>query len=176
VGGGVSVLVGVAVEVSTGSGAGVFVRGRRGVFVGRAVTVGGASNAVLVGNGVGVAKGVNVRVGVFVGIGVPTVGVLVDVRVDVGVRVLAGVRVGRATLVCPPVWFPSGSSPRLTMGPSVDNGVGVGSLTLPPESVGFRSHPANNQNATIVTALNSAKAIRRGNERARTDDLSAGIC
>jgi len=164
VGSTVFVAVGVAVTVSVGGGVGVEVSKTRGVLVGRAVTVGGPISGVKVGNGVTVAKGVRVLVGVLVGRGVPTVGVLVGVRVEVGVRVLVGVLVGGTTLVVPA----DGSvSPTFTIGPRVERGVGVGSFSLPPESVGPKSHPARNQNVITATTPMKPKAVRPGARRER---------
>ena len=117
------------------------------------------------GNGVTVAKGVRVRVGVLVGRGVPIVGELVGVRVEVGVRVLIGVRDGGMTLV--PFDEPSPSGPTFTIGPRVDNGVGVGSFNLPPVSVGPKSQPARNQKTTTATTPIKPKEIRPGARRGR---------
>ena len=178
---GVSVAVGRGVYVGVMVGVEVGVRTGVAVFVGRGVTVGGATSEVGVAKAVGVAKGVTVGRGVFVGTGVPaTVRVAVAVRVGVGVLVGRGVGVRVGTLVgerttmrgeadgwgvAPSSVGGSGSS---MIEPTVPMAVGVGNLR-PSVSGSTRLHATNANRRNVVAQSESSNVARHDSERAGCD-------
>jgi hypothetical protein len=186
---GVSVDVGSGVGVSVIVGVEVGVRTGVAVFVGRGVTVGGATSEVGVANAVGVANGVTVGRGVFVGMGVPaTVGVEVAVRVGVGVLVGRGVGVRLGTLVGERTTMrgeaegwgvaPSsvgGSSMSGMLGKDVPMAVGVGILR-PSVSGSTRLHATNTSRRNVPTQSESSNVARLFPERAGCDLDCCTMC